>query len=100
MENFKDVQPCFDPYFAVHKILEIKDDFQVIAQFQCLLEHPVFEYLPAARIYSKEHPVLEYLPAARIYSKEHPVFEYLPAARIYSVEHPVFEYLPAARIYS
>ena len=58
MESFKDVQPCFDPYFALHKILEIKDVFQVIAQFQCLLEHPVFEYLPAARIYSEEQTEL------------------------------------------
>ena len=41
MNSSRDGQPCFYIFFAMQQILEIKDDFQVVSQFPCLLGHPV-----------------------------------------------------------
>ena len=42
MKSSSDVQPRFFAFFAMHYISEIKDDFQVVSQFPCLLGHPVY----------------------------------------------------------
>ena len=35
----------FDTLFVIYQLSEIKDDFQVVSSFPCLLGHPVNRYI-------------------------------------------------------
>ena len=45
MKSSTNVQPRFFTFFAMHLISEIKDEFQFVSQFPCLLGHPVYNYI-------------------------------------------------------